>query len=95
MSDTGIGLTREQIDNLFEAFTQADTSTTRKYGGTGLGLTICKSLVGMMGGEIRSKARPAGAATLFLPPFLDDAAKEKEGFGTVAGPERPEGFGCG
>ncbi|WP_051284401.1 PAS domain-containing hybrid sensor histidine kinase/response regulator [Desulforegula conservatrix] len=50
--DTGIGLTEEQCEKLFQSFQQADTSTTRKYGGTGLGLTICKQLAGMMGGEI-------------------------------------------
>lgn len=50
--DTGIGLTPEAQEKMFQAFTQADSSTARKYGGTGLGLTICKRLVELMGGQI-------------------------------------------
>lgn len=52
IKDTGIGMTPEQLEKVFKAFTQADASTTRKYGGTGLGLTITKQFIEMMGGHI-------------------------------------------
>ncbi|WGF90129.1 response regulator [Marinivivus vitaminiproducens] len=69
VSDTGIGMNEEQIGRLFQAFAQADSSTTRRFGGTGLGLTISRSFARMLGGELTVTSRPdeGSTFTLWLP----------------------------
>ncbi|WP_085315395.1 response regulator [Derxia lacustris] len=64
VEDSGIGLTREQIDQLFQSFHQADASTTREFGGTGLGLAITRQLARLMGGEVGVQSAP-GAGSRF------------------------------
>jgi len=64
--DTGIGIHEEKIREIFESFTQADSSTTRKYGGTGLGLTIAKNLAEMMGGSLEVESQPGKGSVFSL-----------------------------
>jgi signal transduction histidine kinase/DNA-binding response OmpR family regulator len=78
VSDTGIGMTPEQIGRIFEAFSQADASTTRKYGGTGLGLAISRKFCQLMGGDFTVASEP-GVGTTFtvtLPRDVAEAATE-------------------
>ncbi|HEY3781063.1 MAG TPA: response regulator [Fimbriimonadaceae bacterium] len=83
VKDTGIGIPKERQEAVFESFTQADGSTTRKYGGTGLGLTICKQLTHIMGGRLWLESDEGKGSTFFveLPlPILspDSAAEHRE-----------------
>ena len=64
ITDTGIGMSQQQIERIFRPFEQGDTSTTRRFGGTGLGLTICKRLAAMLGGEISVQSVP-GRGSVF------------------------------
>jgi hypothetical protein len=92
--DTGIGMTAEQIARLFEAFAQADAATTRKYGGTGLGLALSRRLCRMMGGDVtvESKAGRGSTFTIRLPAQVAEAVEEPA---TPAAPPERETTGIG
>jgi two-component system sensor histidine kinase RpfC len=66
VTDTGIGIPEEKLESIFESFTQADTSTTRRYGGSGLGTTIAKQLITLMGGQIGVRSRPGTGSTFWI-----------------------------
>ncbi len=75
VADTGIGMTEEQMGRLFEAFAQAEASTTRRFGGTGLGLAITRYFCDMMGGTVlvESEAGKGSTFTMKLPAVVDES----------------------
>jgi signal transduction histidine kinase/CheY-like chemotaxis protein/ligand-binding sensor domain-containing protein len=82
VSDTGIGMTREQLNKLFQAFTQAESSTSRKYGGTGLGLVISRKFCQMMGGNITVASEPGKGSsfTVVLPREVQEPGSQTTQF---------------
>ena len=70
VEDTGIGIAKEKLAVIFESFTQADAETTRKFGGSGLGLSICRELVRKMGGELKVKSEPGKGSEFFFEVLL-------------------------
>ena len=77
VQDTGIGLSQNNLKNIFNSFSQADSSTTRQYGGTGLGLSICKGLVEMMKGEIWAESREKGGSNFYFTCVLQKSEEEE------------------
>jgi PAS domain S-box-containing protein len=76
--DTGVGIPSDRLESIFDSFTQADSSTTRKYGGTGLGLTICKQLVTLMGGRIGVQSTEGVGSEFYVELPFERAETESE-----------------
>ena len=77
VSDTGPGISQDKQEEIFRPFTQEDSSTTRKHGGTGLGLTICQRLVDLMGGSIRLESEVGQGSTFIFTIPLAQASKDE------------------
>ena len=93
VQDTGVGMSAEQMDLIFQRFSQADASTTRQFGGSGLGLAICKRFVELMGGEIHVRSKLGIGSTFWFdlplqPALTPSASNEKE---TILRPGSPVG----
>jgi signal transduction histidine kinase/ActR/RegA family two-component response regulator len=89
VSDTGIGIPEDKQRSIFDPFSQADTSTTREYGGTGLGLTISARLVELMGGQIWVESQASGGARFHFTARLVPGARQTPRVGDAASPPGP------
>ena len=91
VKDTGIGMTAEQVKRVFEPFMQADLSTTRNYGGTGLGLTITKNIVELMNSKLMVESTPGEGSKFFFEVVFDttDAPNENQRFSKADKLEKP------
>jgi signal transduction histidine kinase/DNA-binding response OmpR family regulator/putative methionine-R-sulfoxide reductase with GAF domain len=84
VADTGIGISPEALDRIFEQFQQADTSTTREYGGTGLGLSISRSLAQLLGGDLKANSQEGVSTTFTLTIPLVHSAKKPQPVDTTS-----------
>lgn len=82
--DTGIGIPSDKAAKIFEAFTQADSSTTRRYGGTGLGLTISRQLVSLMGGDLKVSSVPGEGSTFYFTAHFGETSGDQPATGEAA-----------
>ncbi len=90
VSDTGLGMTEEQVEQLFQRFHQADASTTRRFGGTGLGLALAKAFATLLGGDIEVRSSPGHGSTfaLHVPAMLPEPRTEDMDASEAADPTR-------